>query len=65
MIVVTMNKIDLGTFGEAYTITLGNIDSPEKKSVRITISECEAEKLKPLFTHNTKSGKFQENEEWI
>lgn len=65
MIIVRMNKIDLGAYGEAYTLTLGNIESPEKKSIKITISEYEAEKLKPLFTHNTKSGKFQENEEWI
>lgn len=65
MITVKMNKIDLGSYGEAYTLTLGNIESPGKKDVTITISECEAEKLKPLFSNNTKRGKFKENEEWI
>lgn len=65
MIVVTMNKIDLGTYGEAYILTLGNIEIPNSKEVKITISEHEAESLKPLFSHNEKSGKFNENEKWL
>jgi len=64
MIVVSMNKQDLGTFGEAYFLTLGNIEEPKKESVRISISEFEAEKLKPLFSNSKKTGKFNENQEW-
>jgi hypothetical protein len=64
MVVVKMNKQDLGTFGEAYILTLSNIEDVNIQSVKITISECEADKLKTLFSNNAKSGKFNENEEW-
>lgn len=65
MITVKMNKIDVGAYGEAYTLTLGNIETTDKNEIKLSISEYEAEILKPLFSHNTKSGKFNENEEWI
>ena len=65
MVIVRMNKVDIGTHGVAYFLTLGNIEVPEKKDVKVTISEFEAELLKPLFCRSTKSGKFDENEEWV
>lgn len=65
MVIVRMNKIDVGTHGAAYFLTLGNIEVPEKQDVKIAISEVEAELLKPLFCRSKKSGKFEENEEWV
>lgn len=65
MVVLKINKIDVGAYGEAYFLTIGNLEEPKKKDVQINISECQAEMLKPLFSNSKKSGKLLENEEWF
>lgn len=65
MVVLKMDKIDVGTYGEVYQLEVGNIESPNNGKVTINITEGEFNQLKPLFDNCTKHGKFNEHETYI
>ena len=65
MVIVRMTKVYTNETDDVFKIVLGNIEDPKRKEVVISLSPCEADRLKHLFLHNKKSGKLKENEEWF
>lgn len=63
---IEMIKHDHYTFGEHWHLEIASLDKGSSVKAQIVkISECEAEKMKPIFSHNEKFGKFNENERWF
>lgn len=61
---VTMNKIDCGSYGEAWEIVIDGELETNDKGFKIPISEHQAEQIKHLFTTKKTSGKFNEHEHY-
>lgn len=65
MQIVKMSKIDMGVFGEFYTLTIDiDPDNLLQDYVNIKITEPEAMQLKPHFKNERTSGKSIKHTEW-
>lgn len=61
---VELIKTDHYQYGESWTLSIGDIEHPDKPKFSTKISEWEAGQAIKSFSNCEKFGRFNENEKW-